>query len=106
MDGDKPWSNAARGEHVPERPRDSVKATLSKVAAAAYMTKNRICPRMEAGSGAASARLAVMSNLANQAANAARPAARRGLNTRTGAPEKFTPSPMPRSDKYNRFKPS
>ena len=102
MVGDKPWSNAARGEHVPERPRDSVKATLSKVAAAAYMTKNRNCPRM-AGSGAASARLAVMSKQP-EAANAARPAARRGLNTRTGLLEKCTA--MPRSDKYNRFKPS
>ena len=48
---------------MPERPRDSVKATLSKVAAAEYMTKNRNCPRMAAGSGAASARLAVMSKL-------------------------------------------
>ena len=48
MVGDKP--RAARGEHVPERPRDSVKATLSKVAAAEYMTRNRNCPRMAAGS--------------------------------------------------------
>ena len=35
---------------MPERPRDSVKATLSKVAAAEYMTRNRNCPRMAAGS--------------------------------------------------------
>ena len=48
MVGDKP--RAACREHVPEGPRDSVKATLSKVAAAEYMTRNRNCPRMAAGS--------------------------------------------------------